>query len=262
MIRSLWTASTGMAAQQLQLVVISNNLANVNTNGFKKSRVDFQDLIYQTLRPAGATEAQGVQSPTGEQVGLGTKAIAIQKVFSTGEFKQTGNPLDVAIEGSGFFQILMPSGQVGYTRDGSFKTDSQGRIVTSDGYLVQPEITVPADALETNVGVDGTVTVVVPGQSQPQQIGQIQLVKFQNPAGLSNQGRNLFSPTAASGEPVAGTPGQSGIGTLNSGILELSNVQVVEEMVNMIVAQRAYEINSKAIQGADEMLQIANNLRR
>lgn len=262
MIRSLWTASTGMEAQQTQLDVISNNLANVNTNGFKKSRVDFQDLVYQTLRPAGATTAQGNELPTGEQIGLGTKAISIQKMFSTGELKQTGNSLDVAIEGQGFFQILTPSGDMAYTRDGSFKTDGQGRVVTSDGYQLQPEITIPAEATEITVGTDGTVTAVLPGQTTAQQIGQIQLVRFQNPAGLNSEGRNLFSPTSASGDPSTGTPGQGGFGTLTSGMLELSNVQVVEEMVNMIVAQRAYEINSKAITSADQMLQIANNLRQ
>lgn len=262
MIRSLWTASTGMAAQQLQLDVISNNLANVNTNGFKKSRVDFQDLVYQTLKAAGTTEAQGFQLPVGAQVGLGTKVVGIQKLFDVGEMKQTGNPLDVAIEGKGFFQIMTPAGDVAYSRDGSFKMDSQGRLVTSDGWPVQPEITIPPEAVEVAVGVDGTVSAILPGQAAAQQLGQIQLVKFANPAGLSSIGRNLFQVTDAAGQPETGTPGQTGFGGLTSGMVELSNVQVVEEMVNMIVAQRAYETNSKSIQTADQMLELANNLRR
>ncbi len=251
-----------MAAQQLQLDVISNNLANVNTSGFKKARVDFQDLIYQTLRPSGADQAQGSEMPVGQQIGLGTRAISVQKLFTTGEFKQTGNPLDMAIEGKGFFQVLTPSGELAYTRDGAFKTDSEGRLVTSDGYLLQPEITIPANYQEIVVGVDGTVSVVLPGQNEAQQLGQIQTVSFSNPAGLSNEGHNLYRPTASSGDAVTGTPGQDGLGGLASGILEMSNVQVVEEMVNMIIAQRAYEINSKAVQSADEMLRIANSLRQ
>lgn len=251
-----------MAAQQLQLDVISNNLANVNTSGFKKARVDFQDLIYQTIRPAGADQAQGSEMPVGQQIGLGTRAISVQKLFTTGEFKQTGNPLDMAIEGKGFFQVLTPSGELAYTRDGAFKTDSEGRLVTSDGYLLQPEITIPADYQEIVVGVDGTVSVVLPGQNEAQQLGQIQTVSFSNPAGLSSEGHNLYRPTASSGDAVTGTPGQDGLGGLASGILEMSNVQVVEEMVNMIVAQRAYEVNSKAITTADEMLSMANNLKR
>jgi len=262
MIRSLFTAATGMTAQQLNLDVVANNLANVNTTGFKRSRVDFQDLLYQTLRSAGATQAQGVQVPTGIQVGLGTRAAAIQKIFSQGDFQQTGNPLDLVIEGDGFFQLLTPNGETAYTRDGSIKMDSQGRLVNSDGYPMQPEITIPADATNISVGADGTVTVNLPGQTTPSEVGQIQLVKFLNPAGLSSQGRNLFSPSAASGDPVTGTPGANGFGTTAPGFVELSNVKVVEEMVNMIVAQRAYEINSKSIQTADEMLSIANNMRR
>ena len=262
MIRSLFTAATGMTAQQLNLDVVANNLANVNTTGFKRSRVDFQDLLYQTLRSAGATQAQGVQVPTGIQVGLGTRAAAIQKIFSQGDFQQTGNPLDIVIEGDGFFQVLTPNGETAYTRDGSFKMDSQGRLVDSDGYPMQPEITIPAEATNISVGADGTVTVNLPGQTTPSEVGQIQLVKFLNPAGLSSQGRNLFAPSAASGDPVTGTPGANGFGTTAPGFIELSNVKVVEEMVNMIVAQRAYEINSKSIQTADEMLSIANNMRR
>ncbi len=262
MIRALWTAATGMVAQQLNMDVVANNLANVNTTGFKKSRVDFQDLLYQTTREAGTTVAKGAQVPTAMETGLGTRAGSVQKIYTTGEFQQTDNPLDVAIEGDGFFQVLMPNGNTAYTRDGSFKLDSQGRIVTSDGYTLQPEITVPPEAESISIGNDGTVSVTIPGQSQPQELGQIQTARFLNPAGLDSIGRNLALPTAASGEPTVGTPGNDGLGTLAQGMVERSNVKVVEEMVNMIVAQRAYEINSKSIQTADEMLGIANNLRR
>jgi len=262
MIRSLYTAATGMEAQQVNLDVTANNLANVNTTGFKKSRADFQDLLYQTLRAAGSTQAQGVQVPTGIQVGLGTRLAAVQKVFTQGDFQVTGRDLDLVIEGDGFFQIALPSGETAYTRDGTFRIDGQGRIVTSDGYTLQPELTVPAESKGISVGEDGTVTVTVAGQSEPQQIGQIQIVKFLNPAGLSSIGRNALLATAASGEPVTGTPGQDGLGTIRSGVLEMSNVSVVDEMVRMIVAQRAYEVNSKSIQTSDEMLNIANNLRR
>ncbi len=262
MIRSLFTAATGMAAQQLNIDVISNNLANVNTAGFKKSRVDFQDLLYQTLRPAGTTQAQGVQVPTGVQVGLGTRAAAIGRIFTQGDFQQTENPLDLVIEGDGFFQVLMPSGSIAYTRDGTFKLDAQGRLVTSDGYPLDPEISIPAESTSVSVGADGTVSVLLPGQSAPQELGKIGIAKFPNPAGLSSLGRNLLQNTAASGDAVIGSPGENGLGTLGHGFIEMSNVKVVEEMVNMIVAQRAYEVTSKAIQTSDEMLNIANNLRR
>jgi flagellar basal-body rod protein FlgG len=262
MIRSLWTAATGMAAQQLNMDVIANNLANVNTSGFKKSRADFQDLLYQTLRSPGTTEAQGSQVPTGIQVGLGTRAAGTQKIFTPGEVKATDNPLDVAIEGDGFFQITLPNGSTAYTRDGSFKLDNRGRIVTSDGYALSPEMTIDPDTESVSIGSDGTVSVTKAGQTAPEEKGQIQIAKFVNPAGLLNMGRNLLTPTDASGEAVVDTPGANGLGTLAQRTLEMSNVQVVEEMVNMITAQRAYEVNSKAIQTADEMLTIANNLRR
>lgn len=262
MIRSLWSAATGMAAQQLNMDIISNNLANVNTPGFKKTRVDFQDLLYQTFRSAGSTEAQGAEVPTGIQVGLGTRPAATTKIFSQGDFQQTQNPLDLVIEGDGFFQVLLPDGRTAYTRDGTFKLDSQGRLVTSDGFALDPEITIPAEATGISIGSDGTVTVAMPGQTAPQELGQITIAKFLNPAGLENTGRNLLLPTKASGDPVIDTPGVNGLGRLASGFVEMSNVKVVEEMVNMIVAQRAYEVNSKAIQTADEMLGIANNLRR
>ena len=262
MIRALYTAATGMAAQQLNIDVISNNLANVNTAGFKKSRIDFQDLLYQTLRPAGTTEAQGAMVPTGIQVGLGTRAASVQKIFSQGDFQQTDHPLDLVIEGDGFFQILTPNGETAYTRDGSFKLDAQGRLVTSDGFAMDPEIAIPAEAKSVSIGSDGTVSVTLPGQTTPQEVGQVQLVKFANAAGLTNLGRNLFGQSAASGDPVVDTPGMNGLGTLADGMIEMSNVKVVEEMVNMITAQRAYELNAKAIQTADEMLTTANNLRR
>jgi len=251
-----------MAAQQLNIDVISNNLANVNTSGFKKSRVDFQDLLYQTLRPAGIAEAQGVQVPTGVQVGLGTRAAAVSRIYTQGDFQQTENPLDLVIEGDGFFQVLMPSGSTAYTRDGTFKLDAQGRITTSDGYPLDPEIAIPAEATDVSVGADGTVSVILPGQSAPQELGRIQIAKFANPAGLNSLGRNLLQVSAASGDAIVDVPGMNGLGTIAHGFIEMSNVKVVEEMVNMIVAQRAYEVTSKAIQTADEMLNIANNLRR
>jgi flagellar basal-body rod protein FlgG len=262
MIRSLYTAATGMEAQQLNLDITANNLANVNTTGFKKSRVDFQDLLYQTIRAAGGTQAQGVQVPTGIQVGLGTRVGATQKIFTTGDMVQTGNVLDVAIEGDGFFQFRLPSGDIAYSRDGTFKKDAEGKLVTSDGYAVEPAVTIPSGAQDITIGEDGSVTATVQGQTEPQPCGNIELVKFLNPAGLMSQGRNLFTATVASGEPVTGTPGQDGLGKLSSGYVEMANVKVVEEMVNLITAQRAYEVNSKSIQTADEMLNIANNLRR
>lgn len=262
MMRSLWTAGSGMIAQQFNIDTIANNLANVNTVGFKRSRVDFQDLLYQTVRFAGSPVTAGTQIPTGLQVGHGVRPVSTQKIFTTGTFKQTDNPLDLMIEGDGFFQVLMPDGQLAYTRDGAFKIDGQGRLVTSDGFVVQPEITIPSDAVSVNVGTDGTVSVLTSGNNQPQNLGQLQLARFINPAGLRSMGRNLFAATAASGAPMTGAAGLDGLGSIAQGYLEMSNVQVVEEMVNMILAQRAYEVNSKAIQASDEMLQTANNLRR
>jgi flagellar basal-body rod protein FlgG len=262
MLRALFSAATGMIAQQLNIDVISNNLANVNTNGFKRSRADFQDLLYQTLRQPGAASSNQTEIPTGIQLGLGSRAAAIQKLFLQGDFQHTQNHLDVAIDGGGFFQILRPSGEVAYTRAGSFKLDSQGRIVNSDGYPLEPEIVIPTDATNITIGDDGIVSILRPGNVDPQQVGQIRLVNFVNPAGLSSLGRSLFQNTTASGDPIESVPGQNGVGTLSQGFLEVSNVSVVEEMVNLIAGQRAYEINSKAIQAADEMLQVAGNLRR
>lgn len=262
MIRSLWTAATGMEAQQMNIDTIANNLANVNTSGFKRSRVDFQDLLYQTIKEAGVATTSSTVQPAGIQVGLGVKPAGIVKNFSQGNFKQTGNPLDIAIAGDGFFQVSMPDGTTAYTRSGAFKVDNNGRLVTSDGYTMSPEITIPSDTLSVSVGNDGTVSVLEQGQDTPTQIGQIQTAHFINPAGLDAIGHNLFKETDASGNATVGNPGNDGLGTLEQGVLEMSNVSVVQEMVEMIAGQRAYETNSKAIQTSDEMLQTANNLKR
>ncbi len=261
MMRALWTAGTGMVAQQANIDVISNNLSNVNTTGFKKSRADFQDLMYQIVRQPGAATGADTQLPTGIQVGHGVRQVATQKVYTEGNYQNTGNELDVAIEGDGFFQITMADGTIAYTRDGAFKKDSAGRVVTSDGYPLEPQITIPAGATNVTIAADGRVTCNVPGATAIQDLGQIQLARFVNPAGLESMGRNLAKETAASGVPVVSNPGEEGAGTLAQKYLEMSNVQVVEEMVNMIVAQRAYEMNSKAITTSDQMLSIAANLR-
>ncbi len=262
MIRALWTASSGMNAQQTNIDIISNNLANVNTVGFKKSRAQFQDLLYQTIRAAGSTTAQGNMNPSGLQVGHGVRMISSSKSYAQGDVLQTGNALDLMIEGEGFFQVMLPDGNIGYTRDGNFKVDGEGRIVNNDGYVLQPGIWVPENATEIFIGTDGTVSVKIAGEENPEEIGMIELVRFLNSEGLVNIGRNIVRPSNASGEPQYGTAGFDGFGSITQGFLEMSNVKVVEEMVNMIVAQRAYEVNSKAIQAADEMLQTANNLRR
>lgn len=262
MMRSLWTAASGMMAQQTKIDTISNNLANVNTTGFKKSRVDFQDLLYQTIKYAGTPSTAGAQVPTGIQIGHGVRPVATQRVFSQGMYQQTDNPLDVVIEGDGFFQVLLPDGNIKYTRDGAFKLDAYGRLTTSDGFPIEPEIVIPEESLELSIGTDGTVSVMRPGDETPEEIGALEIVRFINDAGLKSEGKNLYSATAASGDPMIGTPGLDGFGTLSQNFLEMSNVQVVEEMVNMIVSQRAYETNSKAIQASDDMLQAANNLRR
>ena len=255
MIRSLWIAKTGLDAQQTNIDVISNNLANVSTNGFKRSRPVFEDLLYQTLRQPGAQSSQQTQLPSGMQLGTGVRPVATEKIFTQGNLQQTGNSLDVAINGKGFFQILMPDGTTSYTRDGSFQVDSQGQLVTSSGYAVQPAITIPSDALSVTIAKDGTVSVTQTGSTSPTQVGSLQLAGFINPAGLQNIGENLFQETAASGTPSANTPGTNGLGVLNQNYVETSNVNVVEELVNMIQAQRAYEINSKAITTSDQMLQ-------
>lgn len=255
MIRSLWISKTGMEAQQTQLDTIANNLANVSTNGFKREHVVFEDLIYQNLRQAGANSSEQTQLPTGLQVGLGTHAIATARNFSQGNLQQTTNNLDVAVKGQGFFQVQLPDGTTAYTRDGSFQVDSNGQLVTNNGYTVQPGITIPAQAQSITIAPDGTVSVTLPGQATAQSIGQLQLANFVNPAGLEPKGGNLFAETTASGTPNTSAPGSNGAGTLQQGFVETSNVNVVEELVSMIQTQRAYEMNSKAIQTSDQMLQ-------
>ena len=262
MLRSLFTAASGMSAQQLNVDVIANNISNVNSTGFKRSRVDFQDVLYQTERVPGTATSSTTQVPTGIQVGLGTRPGAVFRIFSQGTFQQTGNPLDLVIEGDGFFQVLKPDGEIAFTRDGALKLDFNGRVVNSDGIPLEPDITIPQEAQSISVGMDGTVSVTLPQQPQPQEVGQLQLVRFLNPAGLQAEGRNLFVQTFASGEPINGIAGEEGLGSIAQGFLEMSNVKVVEEMVQMIIALRAYEVNSKAIQTSDEMLSIANNVRR
>ncbi len=255
MIRSLWIAKTGMEGQQAKLDAISNNLANVGTNGFKRGTVLFEDLMYQNLRPAGAATSEQTQLPTGLQVGLGVKVAASARNFSQGSLQQTSNPLDVAIKGNGFFQVQMPDGTTAYTRDGAFQLDATGAMVTSAGYTVLPGITVPATATSVSVAQDGTISAAISGQAAPQVLGQLQLASFVNPAGLESKGGNLYGETAASGTPNAGAPGAGGLGGLQGGFVEGSNVNVVEELVSMIATQRAYELNSKAIQTSDQMLQ-------
>ncbi len=262
MSRALSIAASGMQAQSLNIDVISNNLANVSTPGFKKSRADFQDLLYETIRPAGTTSANGNQIPTGIQLGEGTRPVATQKIFIQGSYQHTDNQLDLAIEGDGFFQIMQPSGQMAYSRSGAFKLDSNGNIVNSDGYPLEPPITIPNNSTSVTIGADGTVSVLQSGNVQPSQIGTVNLAKFINPAGLNSIGRNLYLQTAASGTATTGQAGLNGMGTISQGNLEMSNVSVVDEMVNMITAQRAYEINSKAIQTSDQMQQMADNLIR
>ncbi|WP_418316582.1 flagellar basal-body rod protein FlgG [Piscinibacter sakaiensis] len=254
MIRSLSISKTGMEAQQLQLDTIAHNLANVSSNGFKRSHAVFEDLMYQNLRQAGSNNAGESTLPTGLQVGLGTRAVATARQFSQGNLQQTSNPLDMAVLGQGFFEVQMPDGTAGYTRDGSFQVNSQGQLVTNNGYTVTPGITIPPNAQSISVGSDGTVSVTLPGQAGAQAVGQIQLASFVNPAGLEPKGQNLFTETAASGNPTVGTPGQNGLGGLRQGFVETSNVNVVEELVAMIQTQRAYELNSKAIQTTDQML--------
>jgi flagellar basal-body rod protein FlgG len=254
-IRSLWIAKTGMEAQQTQLDNISHNLANVGTNGFKRGHVVFEDLIYQNLRQAGAASSDQTQLPTGLQMGLGVRPVSTSRIFTQGNLQQTSNNLDLAIKGPGFFQIQQPDGTTAYTRDGAFQVDANGQLVTNNGYAVQPGITIPANAQSVSIAPDGTVSVALPGQATAQQIGQITIASFVNPAGLESKGGNLYAETGASGAPQAGTPGGNGLGLLQQGYVETSNVNVVEELVAMIQTQRAYELNSKAIQTSDQMLQ-------
>jgi len=260
MIRAMSTAATGMDAQQQRIDVTANNLSNVNTAGFKKSRAEFQDLLYQSVRAPGTSSVQGVRVPTGLQVGQGVRTVATQKMFTQGDMAQTGNQLDIAVEGGGFFQVTMPDGTQSYTRAGNWTLDDTGRVVTSDGFAMEPAITVPPDAVNVTVGADGTVSVQQAGQEDSSEIGQIQLASFINPAGLESIGRNFYRRTSASGNPQVGQPGLEGRGTLTQGFLEMSNVKVVEEMINLISTQRAYEVNSKVIQAADEMMRNTSQL--
>ena len=262
MIKAMRTAATGMMAQQMNVDNIANNLANVNTTGFKKSKVEFQDVLYQNIKKAGTATAVGSIVPAELSVGYGTKAVATNRQFTTGDLQMTGNPLDMAISGDGFFQIQHPDGSTVYTRDGALKITGDGSIVTSEGYKLLPEITIPEDATSVAIGTDGSVQVLQVGSDIPTDVGQIELARFINPSGLEAIGRNLLVQTGASGDPIVDVPTQSGLGGLDQGYLEMSNVKVVDEMVNMIVAQRAYEMNSKAITTSDDMAQIANNLKR
>lgn len=254
MIRSLWIARTGLDAQQTQLDVIANNLSNVSTNGFKRARAVFEDLLYQNLRQPGAQSSQQTQIPSGLQLGTGARPVSTARIFTQGNLQKTDNALDVAVNGNGFFQVLLPDGTTGYTRDGSFQKDNQGQIVTSNGYPVSPNITIPADALSVTVGTDGTISVTQPGVAAATQIGALQLATFVNPGGLQSIGQNLFLETASSGTPTPNTPGTNGAGVVNQGYVETSNVNVAEELVTMIQTQRAYELNSKVVSTSDSML--------
>ncbi|MES1192173.1 MAG: flagellar basal-body rod protein FlgG [Steroidobacter sp.] len=258
---ALWAAKTGLDAQQTQMAVVANNLANVNTTGFKKGRAVFEDLMYQNLRQVGAATSQNTEAPSGLSLGTGVRVVATEKVYTQGSFNQTGNALDVAISGRGFFQVTLPDGTLAYTRDGSFQLNSQGQLVTASGYPVQPSITIPQGAQSISIGTDGTVSATLSGASSPTQVGTLQLADFVNPAGLQPLGDNLLTASAASGTAQTSTPGLSGLGTLQQGSVEASNVNVVEEMVNMIETQRAYEMNTKAISTTDQMLQfVSQNL--
>ncbi|MEZ5359443.1 MAG: flagellar basal-body rod protein FlgG [Candidatus Zixiibacteriota bacterium] len=262
MIKAMNTAATGMVSQQTNIDNIANNLANVNTTAFKKSRIEFQDILYQNFRRAGTPSAIGATIPVNLDVGYGSRAVATTREFTAGSISITNNATDMAISGNGFFQVQMPDGTTAYTRDGSFKLSADGQLVTADGFRLQPEITIPEDATDLAIGIDGNISVMVVGSEAPQQVGQVELAKFINPAGLSAVGHNLFVESAASGAPTTSTPGSDGLGTLDQGYLETSNVSVVDEMVNMIMAQRAYEINSKVIQTSDDMTQVVNSLKR
>ncbi len=264
MMRSLWTAASGMIGQQFNIDTIANNLANVNTTGYKQTRPDFEDLLYQTVRMAGTPATEVTLYPTGIQVGHGVRAAATQKIFTQGALQSTGNVSDMAIQGEGFFRVLLYDGSYGYTRDGSFKIDSNGQIVNSNGYRLMPEVILPEGFIRDslNISQDGRITVKVAGSDEPVEVGQLFVYRFVNPAGLQAVGENIFKKTEASGDPIGGRPGFDGMGKVVQKFLEMSNVSAVKEMVNMIVAQRAYEMNSKAIQTSDSMLATANNLKR
>ncbi|MCX6645458.1 MAG: flagellar basal-body rod protein FlgG [bacterium] len=262
MIRALFTAATGLQAQQMNTDIIANNIANANTPGYKRDRLNFQDLLYQTYRRAGQSTMTGSQVPTSLRVGSGVRPIATQKIFLLGASQPTGNALDLMISGDGFFQVTMSDGSAAYTRDGTFKLDSAGNIVTADGLYLEPAISVPDNATSIEIAGDGTVSALLGSDSSLTQLGQIQLARFQNPAGLTTIGQNLFKETDGSGSPQIGTPGEEGYGQIAQGFIEMSNVSIVEELVNLIVAQRAFETNSRAVTVADQLLSIANNLAR
>jgi flagellar basal-body rod protein FlgG len=261
MFRSLATAASGMEAQQTKLDVTANNIANVSTNGFKKSRAEFADLMYQNLRPAGAPTGTGANAPTGTEIGLGTRLVSTARELGQGELHTTGNPLDIAIEGHGFLGVTLPTGETAYTRNGALQINAEGRLVTSDGFSIQGDITVPPEAQSVTIAADGTISATVPSSSQPVELGKLQLAMFANPAGLAAQGGTLFRETSASGTAVLGAPGEGGAGSIRQGMLEISNVNVVEEMIDLISGQRAYEINSRVIKAADEMLGETAQLR-
>ncbi|MSP16541.1 MAG: flagellar basal-body rod protein FlgG [Myxococcales bacterium] len=261
MFRSLTTAATGMEAQQTKLDVTSNNIANVSTAGFKKGRAEFQDLMYQTVRSAGAVTGEGTRTPVGLQVGLGVRTVDVQRMHGVGDMRQTNNPLDVAIEGHGFFPVTLPNGDPVYTRDGALKIDAEGRLVTSDGYPLVSDVSLPPDALSITIGPDGTVSAQVPGETAPVEVGRISLTTFANPAGLETMGRGFYRETPAAGQPLTANPGENGMGSLSQGTLEMSNVKIVEEMIDLISGQRAYEVNARVVRAADEMLQQTANLR-
>jgi len=254
MIRSLWISKTGLDAQQMQLDTITHNLANVGTNGYKRAHAQFEDLLYQNLRQSGAQETQENMLPAGLQLGTGVRPVGTSRNFAQGNLNRTENPLDLAINGNGFLQVQMPDGTTAYTRDGALRVDAQGQLVTANGYPIAPAIALPPDAVSVTIGADGVVSAVVPGNAAPVQVGQMQTATFVNPGGLDPSGQNLFRETAASGAPTVGAPGLNGHGTISQGYVETSNVNVVEELVSMIQTQRAYEINSKAIQTSDQML--------
>ena len=261
MLRAFSTAATGMAAQQTMVDMIANNLANINTNGFKRSQIDFQDLLYEKVRQSGAEVAAGIKSPGGIEVGSGVRVASTVKVYTPGELENTGRNLDIAVMGEGFLQVTLPNGQIRYTRDGMLQTNADGQLVTTSGYMIEPSITIPIDALSVDIGKDGTVNIT-DSSGNASVVGTLQLARFANPSGLTNEGDNLLSQTEASGTATLGTPGENGFGTIMPGFLEKSNVQMVNELVNLITAQRAYEINSRAIRAGDEMLSTTNGLIR
>ena len=262
MVRSLWTAATGMQAQQMNIDNMSNNLSNVNTHGFKKGRILFQDLLYQDIKAAGAVTAAGINHPSGIQMGMGVATVAIQKIHSQGNYENTYNQLDLTIEGDGYFQLTLPDGNIGYIRSGAFSIDANGDVVSPEGYLLEPGINIPDNALSISVSSDGIFSVKLPGEDEETELGQIEIVRFINPTGLSSIGENVYLATGASGAAQVGIPSEDGYGKVRQGFLETSNVQMVNEMVNMITGQRAYEMNSKAIQTSDEMLQTVAGLKR